>query len=159
GDHAIRAQVFKIFAEGLDSVEIVFAESEGARGGRSPRVDQGHLHHVKLLVGRAQIGSAVGHVQVHVGALVKMFGVSGVSPAHDGVGDDGIDLDRGYARAARVEGAQNVDAAARTDDGIVSVRPYDVRQRRRPGHKNAVPGSAGHALRFNIHDVGGSVGV
>ena len=49
GDHAVRFQVVKVFAEGFHGVEVVLAQRECARGGRGPGIHQGHLQHVILL--------------------------------------------------------------------------------------------------------------
>ena len=159
GDHAVGLQVIEIFAKGLDGVQIVFAERERPRRGRGPGVDQRHLHHIELLRRRAQERAAVGHVNVHIGTLVKMLRVVGITLAHDGGGDDGIDLDPGHAGTAVRHGAQNVDAAARSDDGELPVRSQNIGQRRRRRHKVALPLGIVPVRQVGIHDVGGSVGV
>ncbi len=159
GDHSVGLEVIEIFAERLDGIEIVFAEGERAGGGRGPGVDQRHLHDIKMLRSRAQKRAAIGDVDMHVGPIVEMLRVVGVPLAHDGGGDDGIDLDPGHARAAVGHGAQNVDAAARADDGELSVRAENVGQCGRRGHQIVLPHGALPVREIGVHDVGGSVGV
>ena len=45
--------MLEIFAECLHGVEIVLAQRERARGGRSPRIHEGHLDNIEVLAGIA----------------------------------------------------------------------------------------------------------
>ena len=119
GDHSIGLEVIEVFAECLDGIEIVFAEGERPGCGRGPGVDQGHLHDIELLWSGTQERPAVGDMNMHVGPLVEMLGVVGVTLAHDGGRDDGIDLDPGYAGTAVCNRAQDIDAAPGPDDGVL----------------------------------------
>ncbi len=158
GDHSIRLQVLEVFAERFDRVQAVFAQGKGAGGGGGPGVDQRHLHDVELLLRIAHKRPAVGDVNVHLGPLVQMKGVVGVAAAHDGVGNDGIDLDSGNARAAIAHRAQDVHAAAGADDGVVAVRAQHVGQRRRRRHQISLPGTL-PMFGIDVHQVGGGVGI
>ena len=131
GNHSVRLQVLEVFPEGFHGVQTVFAEGKGARGGGGPGIHQRHLHHVKLLLGVAHKRAAIGHVDVHFRLLVQMKGVVRVAAAHDGVGDDGIDLDSGNAGTAVGYRAQDVHAAAGADDGEVAMRAQHIGQRGR----------------------------
>ena len=131
GDHSIGLQMLEVFPEGFDGVQAVFAEGKGAGGGGGPGVHQRHLHHVELLLGIAHKRAAIGDVDVHFGPLVQMKGVVRVAAAHDGVGDDGIDLDSGNAGTAVAHRAQDVHAAAGSDDGEISMRAQHIGQRGR----------------------------
>src|SRR4051812_34100850 len=46
GYHSIRLKVFEVLFECLHCVEIVFAERERSRSGRSPRIHQRHLQYI-----------------------------------------------------------------------------------------------------------------
>src|SRR5437763_750281 len=71
GDHAIGLQMLEILAERLDRVKIVFAQRERACGGRSPGIDQRHLHDVELLSRISYERAAIRHVNLYVGAFTK----------------------------------------------------------------------------------------
>src|SRR6202034_3651335 len=73
GDHAIRFEMLKIFAEGFHGVKIILAQSESAGRSRGPGVYQRHLHYIELLRRRAQIRTAVGYMYMHFRALVEML--------------------------------------------------------------------------------------
>ena len=97
GDHAVGLQMFEVFAEGFHRIETVFAQGKRARCGGSPRIDQGHLHDVELLAGVAHKRTAIGDVDMNLGPIVEVVDVVGITAAHDGVGDDGIDFDSSNA--------------------------------------------------------------
>jgi hypothetical protein len=151
--------MFEVLPESLHSVQIIFTERESAGGSGGPGIDQGHLHDIETLRRGAQIGAAIGDVEVNIGPLVEMFGISGVTAAHDGVGNDGIYFDAGDAGAAAGQGTQHVNASARTDNGKISAGPENVGQRRRAGHENAFPRRTPHVFWFDIHDVSGGIGI
>ena len=91
--------------------------------------------------------------------LVKMLGVLRISISHNGGGDDGIDFDAGNAGASVRDGAQHIDAAARADDGKLTVRPQNIGQRGRSGHQVVFPFRALPVRQVRVHDVGGRVGI
>ena len=70
GDHAVRLQVFEIFAKCFSRIKIVLAEGERSRGGRRPGIHQRHLHHVITVSRITDKRAAVGDVQTHIGALI-----------------------------------------------------------------------------------------
>ena len=151
--------MFEVLPEGFHGIEIIFTQRESAGGGGGPGIDQSHLHHIETLRRGTQIGAAIGDVEVDVGPLVKMFGIIGVTSAHDGIGNDGIDFNAGDAGAAVGQGAQYVNASARTDDGEISMGTQNIGQRRGAGHENAFPRRTRHAFWFDIHDVSGGIGI
>src|SRR5260370_26443789 len=100
GDHALGLKVIEIFAKGFDGVQIVFTEGEGSRSGGGPSVDQSHLYDVKTLRSRTKERAAVGDADVYFGTLVKVLRVVGIAFAHDGGGDNGVNLNARHARTA-----------------------------------------------------------
>ncbi len=126
GNHAIGLEMLEVLAESFDCVEAVFAQGKCAGRGGSPCVHQGHLHDVELLAGVAHKGAAIGDVDVHLGPLIEVVDVVGVTAAHDGVGYDGIDFDSGDARAAGSQGAHYIHPAAGADDGVFAVRAQHI---------------------------------
>ena len=65
-------------------------------------------------------------MNVHLRAIIKVISILRVAPTHDGIGDDGINLDAGDAGAAIGHSPQDVHATARTDDGVFTVGPQQV---------------------------------
>src|ERR1700728_3710583 len=118
---ALRLEVIEIFAEGVNRIQIIFAECEGAGRGRSPRVHEGHLYNIKMLRSRTQERTAVRDVNVNIGTIVKMLRVIRVPTTHDRGGDDGIDFDSGDARTAIGYGSQHINATAWPNDCEISV--------------------------------------
>src|SRR5579864_1368252 len=98
-------------------------------------------------------------MNLYIGPLVKMLRVVGVALAHNGGGDDGIDLDPGYTGTTVRNGAQNVDPAPGPDDGELAVWTQHIRQGRRRRHEIALPLRLMPARYVRIHDVGRSVRV
>jgi len=67
-----RLQVLEVYRGTLPTVYRLFsAEGEGTPPRWKPRINQRHLHHVKLLFGIAYKRSDVGDVDVHLGLIVK----------------------------------------------------------------------------------------
>ena len=118
--------MFEVLLKSLHGIEIVFAQGKGAGCGGGPGIHQCHLHHVVLLPGVADERPPVAHVDMHIGPLIQVKRIVGVTATHDGVGDDGIDLDSGDAVTAVGHGAKHVHAASRPDDGVISVRPQHI---------------------------------
>src|SRR5262249_61849104 len=110
----------KILAEGLNRVEIVFAQGKGAGGRGGPGVHQRHLHHVILVRRTANVGAPVLDVNVDLRHFIKVVGVAGVTAAHHVVDDERIDFDSGHAGTAIGYGTHDVHAAARADNGVVA---------------------------------------
>ena len=73
-------------------------------------------------------------MNVYVWPFVQVLGVICVAAAHDGVGDDGIDLNPGNAPASICHGAKHIYTAARANDGVVPVWPEHVHDCRWRGH-------------------------
>ena len=90
----------EVVAEGVGGVEVVFGEREGAGGGGGPGVHQGGLQHLVFVGAAADEAAAVFDEDVHVGAQVEAVAELGEALAHDGVGDDRVDLDAGDVVAA-----------------------------------------------------------
>src|SRR5579862_4070384 len=148
----------KIFAEGFDGIKIILAESESAGGGRGPGIDQSHLNDIESLRSRAQIGAAISNVNVNLRPLVEVLRIIGIAAAHDGFGDDGIDLDSSDAGAAIRDGSQNVDAAPGPNNGEGTLRTQNVSQSRWRRHEIFFPFGVVPVGEIAVHDVGGSVG-
>ena len=149
----------KIFPERLFGIQIVLAESErsGRRG--CPRVHQSHLHNIKLLRRRAQERAPIGDLYAHIRTLIEMLRIVSVAAAHDRRGDDGVDLDPSDASASIRHGTKHVNAAARTDNRKVAMRPQNIGQSRRGGHQILLPVGIVPLLHVRIHDVGGRIGI
>ena len=156
GDQAVGPQVLEVFLERFDGIEIVLAQRECACGGGGPGIHQRHLQDVELLAGVAYERAAIGDLDMDIRALVQVLCVIRVAAAHDGIGDDGIDLDSSDAVAAIGDRPQNVDPSTRPDDGVVAVRAEHICQRRRRRHQIVLPGSL-PVGGVGVHDVGGSV--
>src|SRR5579864_9194875 len=92
GNHAVGFEMVEVLAKCFRGIEIVLAEGKGAGGGRSPGIDQRHLHDVKMLRSSANKRAAVVDLNVYVGAFIKMLSVIGIAAAHDRGRDDGIDF-------------------------------------------------------------------
>ena len=116
GEQAVVGEVEEVIAEGVAGVEVVFGEGEGAGGGGGPGIDEGGLEDLVLIGAAADEAAAVLDEDVNVGAEVEAVAERGEALAHDGVGDDAVDLDGGDVGAAAVEGAGDVPAAAGSDD-------------------------------------------
>src|SRR6202163_1858925 len=90
--------------------------------------------------------------------LVQMKGIVRVTITHDGVGNNGINLDSSYARTAVAHGPQDVHAPSRSDDGVIAVGAEHIRQSRWRRHQITLP-RALPMLGINVHQVRGRIGV
>src|SRR6266700_1647529 len=96
---------------------------------------------------------------MHLGTLVEMLGEVRVALPHNGVRDDRINLDSGYAGAAIGDRTKNVHSAARPDDRVIAMRPERIHHRWRRSHQVILPLRSLPALRISIHDEGVRVGI
>src|SRR6202041_19150 len=159
GDHALRFEMLEIFPERFHGVEIVFAQCESSGSGRGPGIHQRHLYDVEVLGRGAQIRTAISNVNVNFRTFVEMLGVSSISSAHDGIGNDGIDFDAGYAGTAIRYRAQHIHTPPRPDNGVVAARPKYVGQRWRGRHKITFPFGVALVCQVTVQDEGGCVSV
>src|SRR5262249_53141028 len=127
---AVIGEMREVIAEGVDGVEVVLGKCERAGSSGRPRIDERRLNDLILLIAAADKAAAVFDMDVNLGPQVEAVAEIGEALAHDGVGDDRVDLDAGDVAAAAVEGARNVPSAARSDDQRLGGGTDDVRKRR-----------------------------
>ena len=130
GNQSVVGQVLQVIAEGVGGVEVVFGERESAGGGGRPGVHQGGLQHLVFVFAAAHEAAAVLHEEMNLGTQIEVVAEPGEALAHDGVGDDAVDLDRGDIGAAAVQRARHVPPAARSDDQRLGAGAHGIRQRR-----------------------------
>ena len=137
----------QVIAESVAGVEVVFGEGECAGGGGGPGVDQGGLQHLVFVVAAAHEAAAILHVDVNLGAQIEIVAQPGEALAHDGVGDDAVDLDGGHIGAAAVKGARNVPPASGSDDQGLRAGANRIRERR------TVDGEVVAVLRSEVGEI------
>ena len=158
GHHAVVGEVREVIAKGVGGVEIVLGKREGAGRGGRPGIHQGGLQHLVLVGAAAHEAAAVLDENVDVGAQVETAAEPGEALAHDGGGDDGIDLDSGDVVAAGSQRARHVPAAAGPDDQSLGARPDGI------GKAGALLEQVAAVARrevveIEIGDGGGGVGI
>src|SRR6202050_2798139 len=126
--------MLEIFSECLHGVKTISAESESSGRRGSPGVDKSHLHHVEILLRIAYERAPVGYLNVNFRTLVQVIRIFRVAAAHHGVGNDGVDFNSGDAGTAVSHSSKHIDSAARPNDGVLSVRAQNIRQRGGGGH-------------------------
>src|ERR1039458_2288834 len=158
GEYAIAGEVQEVIAEGVAGVEVVFGEGESARGSGGPGIHQGGLQHLIFVGTAAHEAAAVLHLDVHLGAQIEAVAERGEALAHDGIGDDTVDLDGGDIGAAAIEGAGDVPTAAGSDDEGFGAGANGI------GEGGALQGEVAAGVgcevgEIEFRDVGGGVGV
>ena len=148
----------QVIAQGVGGVEIVLREGECAGRGGGPGIHQGGLHHLILLVAAAHEAAAVFHEDVHVGTQIDAAALGHVAVAHDGGGDDGVDLDAGNIVAAGGQRAGDVPTAAGPDDQGFGAGTHGIGQGR-PLFQKLVAFAGGEVREIEAGDAGGSVRV
>jgi len=103
GQQSVICQMRKVVVKGVRGVQMIFGKREGSGGGRSPGVDQGGLHYLILFAAAADKGPAVVDEDSHLRTQVEPVAFAHEPVAHDGIRNDGVDLDRGDIAAARRE--------------------------------------------------------
>src|SRR4051794_13478576 len=106
----------KVVEKSVRCVQVVLGECESSCSGRSPRVNESCLNHLKPCTGPSNECSPIFYDNLDLGPRVEMVAVRGEFLPHDRVRDDRVDLHTRNLLAAGSESPGHIPASARADD-------------------------------------------